>query len=188
MKSPINHTLEDIIGLFNQCFLTSHNTELVSGVGEPIYLPATETQRHHRIEFANGFYQSALHEIAHWCQAGEQRRQQVDYGYWYIGDGRNKQQQAAFETVEIKPQAIEWGLSVCCGMAFNVSSDNLDGAPVNRLAFQHQVYDQVRDYLVNGFPKRAQVLMQAMCRHYFDAKLEQRLTLEHFNYRGMYER
>ncbi len=31
-----------------------------------------------------------------------------DLGYWYAPDGRIEEQQALFEQVEIKPQAIEW--------------------------------------------------------------------------------
>ncbi len=53
------------------------------------------------------FYASALHEIAHWCIAGENRCQQVDYGYWYEPNGRSEERQFEFEKVEVKPQALE---------------------------------------------------------------------------------
>ena len=111
--------------------MTELNTELVAGDDEPIYLPADAEHRHHRIVFAHGFYASALHEIAHWLVAGAKRRDQEDYGYWYCPDGRDKAQQLAFEQVEVKPQAIEWALSVAAGFNFNVSVDNL---MVHRLA------------------------------------------------------
>ena len=71
------------------------------------------------------------------------RRKQVDYGYWYEPDGRDHVQQQAFEQVEVKPQALEWLMALACGVPFEVSCDNLNGsAPVDRFAFQDQVYVQ----------------------------------------------
>ena len=40
---------------------------------------------------------------------------------WYAPDGRTKEQQALFEQVEIKPQAIEWMFSKAFGRRFRVS-------------------------------------------------------------------
>lgn len=170
------HHIKDIIQLFDGCFLSSFNTRLVKGNDEPIYLPAGETdidiaaQEFAQVVFAHGYYASALHEIAHWCLAGEQRRKQVDFGYWYCPDGRTAEQQAKFQQVEIKPQAIEWGLCIAAGFEFNVSCDNLSGdefgqQPDHR-AFREQVHDQVKVYLANGFPPRAQTLMQALSQFY----------------------
>jgi elongation factor P hydroxylase len=84
---------QDLIHLFNQTFAESENTHLVKGQSEPIYLPANDQVNYHRIIFAHGFFASALHEIAHWCVAGQARRLLEDYGYWYCPDGRNMQQQ-----------------------------------------------------------------------------------------------
>ncbi|PPS58814.1 hypothetical protein CRX72_23640 [Pantoea sp. BRM17] len=64
---------------------------LIKGDDEPIYLPADAESPWHRVVFAHGFYASALHEISHWCIAGDARRQQVDFGYWYCPDGRDAQ-------------------------------------------------------------------------------------------------
>lgn len=36
----MEHKLEDIIAIFNQCFEEEYNTRLVKGGEEPIYLPA----------------------------------------------------------------------------------------------------------------------------------------------------
>lgn len=159
------HDYKDLIRIFNRCF-DSYNTRLVKGEGEPVYLPADEHCTYHRIEFAHGFFSSALHEIAHWCIAGEKRRQRVDYGYWYCPDGRDAQQQAEFEKVEVKPQALEWCFSQACGLRFRVSTDNLNGAPVDRFAFQDKVLRQVQEYLRNGLPARAQLLVDALTQHY----------------------
>ncbi|WP_338293454.1 elongation factor P hydroxylase [Planctobacterium marinum] len=159
------HQYQDLIQVFNTCF-EDFNTRLVKGEGEPVYLPADGDCHYHRIEFAHGFFSSALHEIAHWCIAGEARRKQVDYGYWYCPDGRNEQQQAEFEKVEVKPQAIEWCFAVACGLQFRVSTDNLDGAPVDRFAFQDKVLQQVAAYLEQGLPTRAQMLVDALHKFY----------------------
>lgn len=160
-----SHDVKELMQIFDGTF-AEFNTRLIRGEGEPVYLPADEQCEYHRIEFAHGFYSSALHEIAHWCIAGEKRRQQVDYGYWYCPDGRNEQQQAEFEQVEVKPQAVEWCLSVACGLAFKVSTDNLNGAPVDRFAFQDKVLAQVEDYLLTGLPKRAMQLVEALRAFY----------------------
>ncbi len=50
-----------------------------------------------------------------------------DLGYWYAPDGRTHEQQALFEQVEIKPQAIEWLFAQAFGRKFRVSLDNLTG-------------------------------------------------------------
>ena len=161
---------DQLIELFNRTFLNSHNTELVRGDGEPIYLPASEGYAHHRIEFAHGFFASALHEISHWCIAGEERRKLVDFGYWYEPDGRSADQQREFEKVEIKPQAIEWVLTKSSGRKFNISTDNLDGdaelVAAGRKQFAQNVYAQVLSYMENGLPERAEVLKNALLDYY----------------------
>ncbi|WKE64169.1 elongation factor P hydroxylase [Gallaecimonas kandeliae] len=161
------HQYPDLISLFNATFLASHNTELVRGDDEPIYLPADGEHPHHRVVFAHGYYASALHEIAHWCLAGDQRRELVDYGYWYCPDGRDNAQQKAFEEVEVKPQAIEWGLCAAAGFRFNVSTDNLNGsAEPDRQGFQQKVHAQVLAYLEHGFPPRAARFMEVLAEFY----------------------
>ncbi len=84
----MNHEYQDLIAIFNDTFLETFNTKLELGGDEPIYLPADQEHPHHRIIFARGFYASALHEIAHWCVAGPERRLLEDFGYWYEPDGR----------------------------------------------------------------------------------------------------
>ena len=160
------HHIEDIIHVFNQTFYQNFNTKLVKGDDEPIYLPADKNVDYHRIIFAHGFYASALHEIAHWCIAGPERRLLEDFGYWYEPDGRDEAQQKAFEQVEIKPQAVEWGLCAAAGKKFRVSADNLDGAEPDYQAFQQSVFEQVKTYLTDGFPARAQQLMAALSAFY----------------------
>lgn len=112
-----------LIFQFNQWF-KAKNTELVRGDYEPEYFAPTEREPA-KIVFAHGFFASCLHEISHWCVAGNKRRQLNDFGYWYAPDGRSEQQQQQFEQVEIIPQAIECLLSLSCGKRFLVSQDNL---------------------------------------------------------------
>lgn len=171
------HRYQDLIRLFNQTFKLAENTLLVKGEHEPIYIPASKQCAQHQIMFAHGYFASALHEVAHWCIAGKQRRLLEDYGYWYCPDGRNVQQQAEFEKVEVKPQAIEWAFSVAANKSFRVSTDNLNGAPVDQVGFQQKVQKQVLAYLQHGFPARAQIFIQQLQAFYGT----QSLTAEHFS-------
>ncbi len=173
------HCYQDLIRLFNQTFLLAENTQLVKGDDEPVYLPANAQYPHHRIIFAHGFYASGLHEIAHWCLAGQARRLLEDYGYWYCPDGRDAEQQKAFEQVEIKPQAIEWGLCLAAGKRFRVSTDNLNGAEPDREGFTANVRRQLEDYLDVGFPPRAQRFIHILQEHYGTCPLSDSLVRDY---------
>ena len=156
------HLYQDLIQLFNTCFESTYNTRLVCGDDEPIYLPANEHCSYHAIVFAHGFFSSALHECAHWLIAGEERRKQLDYGYWYVPDGRTPEQQAQFQQVEVKPQAIEWMLSAAAGYKFQFSIDNLNGAETDPEPFKRAVEQQVLLYTQQGLPPRAALFHQAI--------------------------
>lgn len=158
-----------LMQLFNALFLPTFNTELVRGGDEPLYRPASGDCSTHRIIFARGYFSSALHEISHWCIAGYERRQLEDYGYWYIPDGRNVDQQHAFEQVEVKPQAVECLLAEACGRIFHVSVDNLEGdVEVDRKGFTHKVKTQAEQYQTHGLPPRAEVLYHAFNDFYIN--------------------
>lgn len=152
-------------------------TRLVKGDDEPIYLPANEEIPYHQIIFAHGFYASALHEISHWCIAGEARRQQVDYGYWYCPDGRDETTQGQFEKVEIKPQALDWLFCQAAGYPFNVSCDNLEGNfEPDRYAFRNKVREQVLAYLRDkNTPLRAQLFINALHLFYNTPELTEEM-------------
>lgn len=183
-KQPnVTFSSQDIINIFNQTFVQSDNTKLVLGDDEPLYQPADQNCHFHQIIFAHGYFSSALHEVAHWLVAGQQRRLKVDYGYWYEPDGRGLQRQAEFEKVEVLPQAIEWALSVSCGIEFDVSSDNLSGILINRLAFKQKVYQQVLCLLKSGFSLRTKALLNACQAMYQTPDLSE----EYFEYQGMYQ-
>ena len=145
---------------FNHWF--SHlNVNLVKGDFEPEYFPADETSPA-RIQFAHGFFNSALHEISHWSIAGDKRRLLPDLGYWYAPDGRTAEQQALFEQVEIKPQAIEWLFATAFGRKFRVSLDNLTGEGGDGNRFKDHVFAQVQAY----FSGQAQLPRDA--KHFID--------------------
>lgn len=160
------HHYQDLINLFNSCFAATHNTRLQKGGDEPLYLPANEESPYHAIFFAHGYFSSALHECAHWFIAGAERRKQIDYGYWYAPDGRSAEQQKNFQLVEVKPQAIEWILSVACGHKFEFSIDNLNGEPTDAFWFKKAVYRQVLNYLERGLLQSAELFRKELCGFY----------------------
>jgi elongation factor P hydroxylase len=163
----MQHNYQDLITIFNHTFYTEYNTKLELGGDEPIYLPADEQYDYHRIIFARGFYASALHEIAHWCVAGPQRRLLEDFGYWYQPDGRSAEVQSHFEQVEIRPQAYEWILAISAGFPFSVSCDNLNGDfEPDRLQFMQKVHKEVLSILANGIPPRVKSLALALQSFY----------------------
>lgn len=160
------HHYQDLITLFNQCFEQEFNTRLEKGGEEPVYLPANEHCSYNALYFAHGFFSSALHECSHWLIAGDYRRTLEDFGYWYIPDGRNAEQQILFQQVEVKPQAMEWILSVAAGHKFRVSIDNLNGSEADTQIFKEAVYQQVLRYCEQGLSVRAARLRQALSRFY----------------------
>lgn len=173
-----DYKANEIMAAFDNCFLASHNTRLIKGDDEPLYQPADHSCQYHQVIFAHGYASSALHEAAHWCLAGEQRRTQVDYGYWYNADGRNKEQQKAFEQVEVKPQAIEWILSETCSLPFRVSCDNLQGDYTDPLPFKKAVYEQILNYCEHGLPERAEQFRLALADYFQKPK---QLTATNFS-------
>jgi elongation factor P hydroxylase len=156
------HHYQDLIRLFDHNFAAIENTRLVKGSDEPIYLPASDKNASHQIIFAHGYFASALHEIAHWCIAGKERRLLQDYGYWYCSDGRNQHQQAEFEQAEVRPQAIEWAFSIAANKNFRVSTDNLNGVHADAQVFQDKVREQALTFLLHGFPVRSQRFIEIL--------------------------
>ncbi len=158
--------VERLISVFNSTFYASDNTLLVLGADEPIYLPADKDHDHHRVIFAHGFFSSALHEISHWLVAGKGRRHLEDYGYWYKPDGRSAAEQQEFEKVEVKPQAIEWILSVAAGHRFNFSADNLTGEAGVSAAFKQRVLQQAVSYLNEQRPANLSRLLAELSKSF----------------------
>ncbi|NVJ66269.1 MAG: elongation factor P hydroxylase [Gammaproteobacteria bacterium] len=152
--------------VFNAEFQTL-NTQLAPGANEPFY-QAPKAQAPAIIFSNQDFFSSALHEVAHWCIAGEQRRQLDDYGYWYAPDGRSNEQQTEFFKVEVKPQALEWAFHLAANLSFQFSLDNLNSEVCEKEtdAFKQTVYAQLQRYFVNGFPERALQVIQMLASQY----------------------
>lgn len=137
---------------------------LVGGAEEPLYTPAVGTQPA-SIHYTRDYYRSALHEVAHWCIAGETRRKQEDYGYWYAPEGRTLEQQASFEQVEVRPQAVELLFCTVVGHDFFVSCDNFNAAS-NGEAFARAVWHEAMRMLKEGAPPRAQQWLSVLQHAY----------------------
>lgn len=162
-----NAPLTILVNIFDGLFYASYQTRLIAGAPEPIYLPAQVGDGgydYHRLCFREDYLSSALHEIAHWCLAGQRRRQLEDFGYWYEPDGRNVEQQRLFEAAEVKPQALEWMFSVACGQPFCLSVDNLSSGQLSPSSeFAKSVSKQVRLWCgPDALPNRAQQMLDAL--------------------------
>ena len=151
--------------LFDCAFGENHHTCLQGGAEEPLYLPG-EAGEPHTIYYREDYFASALHEVAHWCVAGAERRKQTDYGYWYAADGRSVEQQALFEQHEIRPQAIEWVFNQACGRAFSVSADNLELGLGPSDGFKNAIFRQVQDFCQRGLPDRAARFVEVLSQHF----------------------
>ena len=102
----------------------------------------------------------------------------VDYGYWYIEDGRDSGQQEAFFVAEVKPQALEWLFSVACGYPFSVSVDNIaltsaqagwshwEKLSHDKISFQKKCQEQILRWLTTNLPKRGQTFVDALLAAY----------------------
>jgi elongation factor P hydroxylase len=151
--------------VFAECFARRWRTRLVGGAAEPFYRPATRPGELHLLHYRSDYFASALHEVSHWCIAGEGRRQLADFGYWYAPDGRDSDQQRAFEAAEAGPQALEWYFSLACGYPFRVSIDNLDpadGSTPDSEPFKQLIAARARHWRRLGLPARAQQFFEAL--------------------------
>lgn len=162
--------LEDL----NRQVLADYNTRILAGFDEPFYrAPVDDAPA--EIRFTRDYERSALHELAHWCVAGSNRRLLDDFGYWYAPDGRDAARQQLFFQVEIKPQAIEKHFCTALGVPFEVSVDNLGNQGVDGISgFSQAVDAQYRVYLTGGLPGRAETIC-----HHLNAWREQRWLMHY---------
>jgi len=171
--------LDQVIAVFEKLFAAEFNTRLLGGVAEPVYIPAgysaadaigdnshTEICDYHRLFFREDYFSSALHESAHWCIAGAQRRLKVDFGYWYNPDGRSQMQQSVFEQAETKPQALEWMFSVACGENFRISADNLAADIGASNDFIQAVAGQAQVWCDGPMPTRGEQLLKGLASEF----------------------
>lgn len=156
--------MRDWLDALNDTVLYRYRTRIVGGFAEPFYKAATD-DAFAEIRYTHDYQRSALHELAHWCVAGEQRRGQDDYGYWYAPDGRDNTQQQLFFQVEVRPQAIEKHFCSALGVPFAVSVDNLGSPDVAGVSeFSTAVDERFTHYSEHGLPARAGVIYQCLAR------------------------
>ncbi len=150
----------DIESCFNHTFASTYQTELKGGADEPLYLPSKAGTGTHMIYYREDFASSALHEIAHWLIAGEERRKLMDYGYHY-DQKRDRRTQREFEELEARPQALEWILSEASGVSFRVSCDNFEVKTEELDSFRQRVKQEVLNWLSGDMPVRTRTLIDA---------------------------
>ena len=130
-----------ICEIFNSGVGERYGTVMHGGRDEPLFLPSRDSLD--EIYFRDNFSSSALHEIAHWCIAGAERRKVIDYGYWYK-ENRTAEEQLKFESLEIRPQALEWIFSEAAGVRFQVSLDNFERMTGDCFEFRASVREEAR--------------------------------------------
>lgn len=165
-EDPCRRQAAVVIRVFHELFFARYNTRLEGGGAEPLYQPMSDASSAHVIQFTHDYFASALHEVAHWCIAGAERRKLEDYGYWYAPDGRTAAQQQLFEQVEVKPQALEWVFSQAAGSRFRLSADNLSGGLSHSSRFRDSVWRQARSYCEQGLPERAAAFAQGLASEF----------------------
>ena len=146
----------------NNEVMLPRRTRLAGGFPEPFYM-APSADAPAQVQFTRDYERSALHELAHWCIAGDSRRLLDDYGYWYEPDGRTDKQQQLFFEVEVKPQALERHFCDAVKLPFDVSADNLDNTTIDGIdSFKNDVEQQYKLYAITGLPERASVIYQCL--------------------------
>jgi elongation factor P hydroxylase len=158
---------QNIEASFAACFLKSHHTILCGGFSEPEYIPSMKPSAElpHRIHYTKDYLASALHETAHWCIAGPERRQLKDYGYFYESGTRNLRAQKKFMVHEVRPQAVEAMFHEALLIPFQVSLDALHFEPAIRKTLQASFEQEVEAELARVCidpPYRAKVFYQRL--------------------------
>lgn len=157
-RSAVLH--HEIARRFNQRF--ARDTVLIGGAEEPLYLPRA-AGRPAIIRYTHDYPQSALHEVAHWCLAGDARRLLRDYGYWYQPPPRSEPDQSRFFAVESRVQGLELLFALAAGVRFHVSADNPGDDPEGRVGrFAAAVRTEAVARLAHGPRGRAAAVLDLL--------------------------
>ena len=103
---------------------------------EPFYKAPTATTNA-ILYFRSNYPRSLLHEISHYCLAGDRRRNLDDFGYWYAPCRRTATEQQRFEEVETRPQGLEKAMCEIVGLEFLPSLDDFSGRPPSKIFLQN---------------------------------------------------
>lgn len=128
------------------------------GAEEPFY-EAAKGNTKAILYFRSNYPRSLLHELAHYCLAGEKRRQIDDFGYWYIPCGRTADEQLQFEKVESRPQGLEKAMCEAVGLNFIPSLDDFSGRPSSD-EFLKKLDEAYQEMLSSPPPTAKKVLNQ----------------------------
>jgi elongation factor P hydroxylase len=104
------------------------NLTIQSGAEEPFYAAPTGSVNA-VLYFRDNYPRSLLHEMSHYCLAGDRRRALDDFDYWYSPCGRTEEEQLKFESVEARPQGLEKVICEVVGLKFSPSLDDFSGRP-----------------------------------------------------------
>ena len=113
----------------------------IGGAEEPVYV-APKDGAPAEVHFRSNYPRSLLHELSHYCLAGDRRRGLDDFGFWYTPCGRSEQEQYEFEMVEARPQGLEKAMCEIVGLPFTPSLDDFSGRPPSDgfVAGMHEAY------------------------------------------------
>lgn len=167
---------EELAALFNMVFEGSEQTVLIATDDEPHYLPKGDDRLDYRIFYTRDSYTSLMHEVAHWCRAGVDRRQLPDYGYWYQAGNRLPPAQQLYVQSESKTQALEWIFCVAAGLRLQIIPENQPHSFEPSPEFKRSIYDAALNYLRRGLSDRSERFKQTLLSHYqkhiiFDERL-----------------
>ena len=127
------------------------------GAEEPFYA-APKVNVSAIVHFRSNYPRSLLHEVSHFCLAGDKRRNIDDFGYWYSPCGRTPEQQLRFEIAEARPQGLEWAMCEIVGIKFSPSLDDFSGRPPSENFLQH-LYIAYEEMLKNPPPTAQKALL-----------------------------
>ncbi|WP_283710426.1 elongation factor P hydroxylase [Pseudoalteromonas prydzensis] len=114
-----------LINAFRKIFPTL----IIQGGAEEPFYEAPKGNLNAVLYFRDNYPRSLLHEISHYCLAGDRRRSLDDFGYWYSPCGRTEDEQLRFEAVEARPQGLEKAICEVVGLKFSPSLDDFSGRP-----------------------------------------------------------
>ncbi|WP_296404212.1 elongation factor P hydroxylase [Psychrobacter sp.] len=129
---------------------------IIGGANEPYY-KAPKDDSNAIIYYRDNYLRSLLHELAHYCLAGKERRKLNDYGYWYNECGRTEEEQILFEVVEARPQGLEKAMCEVIGIGFSPSLDDFSGRPPSD-SFLQNLQSNYLDMISNPPPLAEKVL------------------------------
>ncbi|MEM7000462.1 MAG: elongation factor P hydroxylase [Pseudomonadota bacterium] len=145
---------------FETCF---PDVKMCAGASEPLYEPPQGIQPA-RLHYREDFAASALHEAAHWCIAGTERRQQEDFGYVYLALPRTPAQQTQFFAAEARTQCLEALFAAVSGIKFQPSADNLEADLDGFIEALKEQQTPTRAWIITRAGHRARSFVQALAK------------------------